>query len=60
MTVEEHIARAIAAEYWRLAERPRPWDAHSHLHKQVWLDCARAAIKAGREYREAKNAREAA
>lgn len=51
MTLEETLARAIAQEFWRLAERPRAWDAHSHLHKQVWLGCAREAIAAGREYR---------
>lgn len=56
MTLEEHIARDIAHAFWKLAERPKPWGAHSHLEKQVWLDCARAAIASGRAYRERKAA----
>lgn len=56
MTLEETLARAIAAAFWRQAEQPRPWDAHSHLARQVWLECARDAIAAGKAYRERRAA----
>jgi hypothetical protein len=52
MTLEETLARAIAGAFWETAEQPRPWDAHSPMHKQVWMNCARAAVEAGRKFRE--------
>jgi hypothetical protein len=52
VTLEETLARAIAAAFWETAEQPRSWDAHSPMHKQVWMNCARAAVEAGRKFRE--------
>jgi hypothetical protein len=52
VTLEETLARAIAGAFWETAEQPRPWDAHSPMHKQVWMNCARAAVEAGKKFRE--------
>jgi len=52
----EHIAKAIAEAFWREAEQPRPWEAHSHQHKEVWRSCARSTIQAARDFKAQRQA----
>lgn len=54
--IVEPIAQAIAEAFWRTAEQPRAWSAHSPQHKQVWRQCAQAALEAGRQLRKQREA----
>lgn len=52
MTLDESIAKAICEAFWETAERPMTWMGSTPLQRQVWVNCARAALAEGRRIRE--------
>ena len=68
MSLEDHIAIAICDQFWRACDQDDPsnpprkqtWATSTPLQREVFRLCARATIKAGREYREAQAGRKAA
>ncbi len=56
----ETVAIAIAEGFWQTAERPKPWNRHSELEKEVWRLCAGNAIEAGKRFRLAQRSKELA
>lgn len=57
MTLEDHIAIAIAEAFWETADRPRAWGAMNWQERQVFQNCAKRAVEAGKAYREALKSR---
>lgn len=60
MTLEEHLARALAKSWFDTCEQPQPWATLPALKREVFMIQARTAIEAGREYRKANAGRAAA
>ncbi len=56
--LEEAIAREIMEEFWRQTEPSGPvrpgwatWEGQAWQFREVWIRCARGALRAGREVR---------
>lgn len=68
ISLEDHIAQAICDQFWRACDQDDPanpprkqtWATSTPLQREVFRLCARATIKAGREYREMQAAARAA
>lgn len=60
ISLEDHLAQAICDQFWLACELDPPshplpkqtWATSTPLQREVFRLCARATIKAGREYRE--------
>jgi len=60
ISLEDHLAIAICDQFFRACEldppanppRKQTWATSTPLQREVFRLCARATIKAGREYRE--------
>lgn len=52
MTLEQTLAEAIAEAFWETAEQPRHWVSMTPQQREVFTNCAKRAIEAGRAYRK--------
>lgn len=57
MTLEDHLAKAIGEAFWETAERPKAWGAMPWQERQVFQNCAKRAVEAGKAYRETLRSR---
>lgn len=60
MTLEEHLARALAKSWFETCEQPQHWATLPAMKREVFMIQARTAIEAGREYRRMHEGRAAA
>jgi hypothetical protein len=54
MTLEDHLARAIAKAFFETAERPLAWTAMGEQQREVFRICGRRAVEAAREFKAQK------
>lgn len=54
MSLEETLARAIAAAFWETAETPMSWMSMSRQQREVFLICGKRAVEAARAFKAEK------
>ena len=54
------MAKALAEEFWHMAERPMNWDSNSAQQREVWLRMSDRAFATGRDIKAAAKPREIA
>lgn len=55
MSLEEAVAKAICEAFWETCDYRERWETTPEVKREVFRNCARRAIEAGKAHRKTTN-----